>query len=198
MSSHYATFSFVMQKLIARSRVNQLSRLKRVFSTTSQLDSIKLTNGTTEADINFWHRNGYLLKKSLFDGEEMSILQECISIDNNLKQYEYGVYDNDNKKSNMVLWNRIGNDTYGNFIASRRMYNIIYNLLNYDTNMPYTGEIYHYHTKLMLKHPKKGGSFIWHQDYGYWYQNYFIFPNLLTAFVAIDKCTKENGCLQVM
>ena len=28
-------------------------------------------------------------------------------------------------------------------------------------------EIYHYHTKIMMKEPKIGGSFEWHQDYGY-------------------------------
>lgn len=28
------------------------------------------------------------------------------------------------------------------------------------------GEIYHYHTKLMMKEAHTGGSFVWHQDYG--------------------------------
>ena len=28
------------------------------------------------------------------------------------------------------------------------------------------GEVYHYHTKLMMKEPHTGGSFVWHQDYG--------------------------------
>ena len=27
-------------------------------------------------------------------------------------------------------------------------------------------ELYHYHTKIMMKDPQKGGSFEWHQDYG--------------------------------
>ncbi len=29
-------------------------------------------------------------------------------------------------------------------------------------------EIYHYHSKLMMKDPLTGGAFRWHQDYGYW------------------------------
>ena len=29
------------------------------------------------------------------------------------------------------------------------------------------GEVYHYHTKLMMKEAHTGGSFVWHQDYGY-------------------------------
>ena len=28
------------------------------------------------------------------------------------------------------------------------------------------GEIYHYHTKLMMKDAYGGGKFLWHQDYG--------------------------------
>lgn len=32
---------------------------------------------------------------------------------------------------------------------------------------------------------------------GYWYKNAVPFPHMLTAFIAIDKCTVENGCMQV-
>ena len=28
------------------------------------------------------------------------------------------------------------------------------------------GEVYHYHTKLMMKQPRTGGCHLWHQDYG--------------------------------
>lgn len=48
------------------------------------------------------------------------------------------------------------------------------------------------------KDPLTGGSFAWHQDYGYWYENGCLFPNMVTVFVALDKCTRTNGCLQVM
>ena len=29
-------------------------------------------------------------------------------------------------------------------------------------------ELYHYHSKLMMKEPRTGGAHLWHQDYGYW------------------------------
>ena len=50
----------------------------------------------------------------------------------------------------------------------------------------------------MLKHRETGGAFEWHQDYGYWYQNGLMFPDLVTAFIAVDDCTKINGCLEVL
>ncbi len=28
-------------------------------------------------------------------------------------------------------------------------------------------EVYHYHTKLMMKEPRTGGAHLWHQDYGF-------------------------------
>ena len=60
------------------------------------------------------------------------------------------------------------------------------------------GEVYHYHSKMILKDAKVGGAWAWHQDYGYWYQNGVLTPNLVSVFIAVDPCTKENGCLQVI
>jgi ectoine hydroxylase-related dioxygenase (phytanoyl-CoA dioxygenase family) len=39
----------------------------------------------------------------------------------------------------------------------------------------------------------------WHQDYGYWYKNEFLFPDqMISVMVAITEANKENGCLQVI
>ena len=59
-------------------------------------------------------------------------------------------------------------------------------------------EVYHYHSKMIMKDAKVGGAWTWHQDYGYWYQNGVLFPDLVSVFIAVDPCTKENGCLQVI
>ena len=36
------------------------------------------------------------------------------------------------------------------------------------------GEVYHYHTKLMMKEAFTGGRFIWHQDYGSVHKSLFF------------------------
>ena len=59
-------------------------------------------------------------------------------------------------------------------------------------------EVYHYHSKMILKDAKVGGAWAWHQDYGYWYQNGVLFPRLCSVMIAVDRATKENGCLQVL
>jgi ectoine hydroxylase-related dioxygenase (phytanoyl-CoA dioxygenase family) len=60
------------------------------------------------------------------------------------------------------------------------------------------GEVYQYHHKMMLKESFVGGSWEWHQDYGYWYNNECLFPLMASCLIAIDRATKENGCLQVI
>ena len=59
-------------------------------------------------------------------------------------------------------------------------------------------EVYHYHHKMILKEPRIGGAWTWHQDYGYWYNNGCLFPDMASCMFAVDRATKENGCLQVI
>ena len=58
-------------------------------------------------------------------------------------------------------------------------------------------EIYHYHSKIIWKKPGDGG-FDWHQDYGYWYHNACLYPDMASCFIMLDRATKENGCLKVL
>jgi ectoine hydroxylase-related dioxygenase (phytanoyl-CoA dioxygenase family) len=60
------------------------------------------------------------------------------------------------------------------------------------------GEVYHYHHKMTMKEPYVGGAWEWHQDYGYWYNNGCLFPYMASAMIAVDRTTRENGCLQVI
>jgi len=59
-------------------------------------------------------------------------------------------------------------------------------------------EVYHYHHKMILKEPRIGGAWTWHQDYGYWYSNGCLFPDMASCMFAVDRATRENGCLQVL
>ena len=58
--------------------------------------------------------------------------------------------------------------------------------------------MYHYHSKLMMKEARTGGQHVWHQDYGYWYENGCLYSDMGSMFLALDPCTRENGCLQVL
>jgi ectoine hydroxylase-related dioxygenase (phytanoyl-CoA dioxygenase family) len=52
--------------------------------------------------------------------------------------------------------------------------------------------------KMMLKEPRVGGAWEWHQDYGYWYNNGCLYPLLASCLIAVTPSNRENGCLQVL
>ena len=90
----------------------------------------------------------------------------------------------------LSLWNHPGDGIYGMIARSERIVDRVECLLD--------DEAYHYHSKMILKDAKVGGAWAWHQDYGYWYQNGCLFPDMGSAFIAVDPNTRANGCLQVL
>ena len=58
--------------------------------------------------------------------------------------------------------------------------------------------IYLYSHKMTMKQPNEGGAWEWHQDFGYWYNYGCLAPEMMSIYVALDKATRENGCLQVL
>src|SRR5690606_33195480 len=59
-------------------------------------------------------------------------------------------------------------------------------------------EVYHYHSKMSIKESRTGGAWAWHQDYGYWYDMGYLFPDMAPCFIAVDPNNRENGCMQVL
>ena len=59
-------------------------------------------------------------------------------------------------------------------------------------------EVYHFHHKMMLKEPRIGGAWEWHQDYGYWYHDACLYPDMASCLIAVDRANRANGCLQVI
>ena len=39
---------------------------------------------------------------------------------------------------------------------------------------------------------------IFSQDYGYWYKDFFLTPDMMTAYFAIDRQTMANGCIKML
>ena len=51
---------------------------------------------------------------------------------------------------------------------------------------------------MMVKEPRVGGAWEWHQDYGYWYNNGALYPDMASCMIAVDRAHAGNGCLQVL
>jgi len=137
-----------------------------------------------------YERDGYVLVRSLFDQEEIAILRGAIETDPQLQASLYDRHDASGKSTRMATWNHPGDSVYGLAARSHRVVDTMESMLG--------GEVYHYHSKLTAKEPLEGGAWEWHQDYGYWYHNGCTFPYMASMMLALDKTTRENGCLQVI
>jgi ectoine hydroxylase len=137
-----------------------------------------------------FREDGFILLKALFDTEEIEMLRTTAHADRELDNHSFSRADGEGGKVRLSLWNHPGDNLYGMFARSNRMVTRAEELLG--------EEVYHYHSKMILKDPKVGGAWTWHQDYGYWYQNGLLYPDLVSVFIAVDKATRENGCLQVI
>ncbi|MCU0868594.1 MAG: phytanoyl-CoA dioxygenase family protein [Burkholderiales bacterium] len=135
-------------------------------------------------------RDGFTFVRGLFDPEETRILVSAMEQDPSLKAALYDRRDAQGKATRMATWNHPGDSVYGLAARSRRVVDTMEEMLG--------GEVYHYHSKLTAKEPFDGGAWEWHQDYGYWYHNGCVRPDMASVMVALDRATRENGCLQVV
>jgi hypothetical protein len=141
-------------------------------------------------EVRKYHEDGFVLVRGMFGKEEIELLRRSAKDDKTLDDHAFGKADDEGGVIRLALWNHPGNSIYGMFARCRSLVDSAEALLG--------GEVYHYHSKMVMKEPRVGGAWAWHQDYGYWYQNGVLFPLLTSVFIAVDRATKENGCLQVL
>ncbi|XP_063424594.1 L-proline trans-4-hydroxylase-like isoform X1 [Mytilus trossulus] len=133
---------------------------------------------------------GYILVRKLFEPEVINRVKEMIQSNDQMLKYKCDIPDKDGYVSSMIAWNQAGSDVSGMMARCEKVVNLVEKCLG--------GEVYLYHSKFTMKWPKNGAGFHWHQDYGYWYDYGNLYPDMGTFFVAIDECTVENGCLQLL
>lgn len=144
----------------------------------------------TDRQVQTFERDGFTLVKTMLHPEEIRLLGRAAREDRALDQHSFGRADGEGGTVRLSLWNHPGDTIYGMVARCESIVDSAEKLLG--------GEVYHYHSKMIMKDARVGGAWTWHQDYGYWYQNGVLFPLLCSAFIAIDPATKENGCLQVI
>jgi ectoine hydroxylase-related dioxygenase (phytanoyl-CoA dioxygenase family) len=147
----------------------------------------------TPAQVDQYHKDGFVVLKKFCSKQEIEKLYQVALQDDAMRKNALDLNDQSGKKTKLSLWFTPGNDVFGYLTRSERMIQSIAPLLDSDT------PVCHFHSKLMQKEPKVGGAWEWHQDYGYWYKNQFMFPDqLISVMVALTDANKENGCLQVI
>jgi ectoine hydroxylase len=144
----------------------------------------------SDAEAARYHEDGYVIVKQLFDAEEIALLHRAAKEDHELDKRSFGRADGEGGTVRLSLWNHPGDGIYGMFARCERIVRSCEKVLG--------GEVYHYHSKMIMKDPRTGGAWTWHQDYGYWYQNGVLLPLLTSVSIAVDGATRENGCLQII
>jgi hypothetical protein len=149
-----------------------------------------MTPSFSTSELASYQRDGFFIVRGLFDQAEINKLREFAKADPDFAAQLYGRKDASGKETKLALWNTAGEDLYSMFARSPRIVDRM--------ELALGGEVYLYHMKMMLKEPRVGGAWEWHQDYGYWYSNGCLFPLLASCLIAVSRANKANGCLQVL
>jgi len=140
--------------------------------------------------IRAYHEQGFVLSKGFFGADEIAMLKQAAKEDRVLDQHSVSTRDGEGGQVRLSLWNHPGDTLYGMFARCESVVSSAEEILD--------GEVYHYHSKMIMKDARVGGAWTWHQDYGYWYENGVLRPLLTSVFIAVDPATKQNGCIQVI
>ncbi|MEZ6092438.1 MAG: phytanoyl-CoA dioxygenase family protein [Pirellulaceae bacterium] len=135
-------------------------------------------------------RDGYLIVPGLFDTEEIEVIEKVSRQDREMELAATSRSDASGGQTVLAVRDSLGDDVFSAIARCQRVAGSMQTLMG--------EEIYHYHHKLMLKEPRVGGAWEWHQDYGYWYNYGCLFPRMASCYIAIDRAGKDNGCLQVI
>ena len=152
-----------------------------------------LDNNFSAAQTERYQEQGYLIVKGFLNSAEVHKLYKSALDDKAMQNNAVDLNDQSGKKTKLSLWFTPGNDVFGYLTRSEKMVSGVKQLLGGDA------AVCHFHSKLMQKEPKVGGAWEWHQDYGYWYKNQFMYPDqLISVMVALTDANQQNGCLQVI
>lgn len=157
----------------------------------------------THAQIQQYQTDGYLIVRGFYDKEEVAKLYRIALDDAMISKHAINVNDSTGKRSKLSLWYKPGDDVYGLLTRGKTLVGAVDQLLDRQPLDRQPGDeghsVCHYHSKLMQKEPRVGGAWEWHQDYGYWYKNEFLYPEqLMSVMIAVTDANIENGCLQVI
>ena len=145
----------------------------------------------TAEEIARYRRDGYVRLNGFMSREELAPLNMAIEADPGIRGRLATIHDGSEKTQHDYLgWVRHGTDWLG---TATRLARIV------EGAAALIGEpVYHYHSKLVQKPAGRGGEVVWHQDFGGWYQDGCLMPDMLTCIVAVTKATQESGCLNML
>ena len=157
---------------------------------------------------------GFLLLQNWLDAAEVEQMLAIAKADHAFTDAGTDLTDADGNISRLSLrmW-ELPEDAYSAFVRHPAIVGPLQQLY---------GPMYHFHHKMMLKEPRTGGAWEWHQvrrtpcpfpspgwgprfdlskaspaqDFGYWYAQGYMRSDLASCMIACDRASKDNGCLK--
>ena len=144
----------------------------------------------SQAEIDQYRTDGYVRLPGFFSREEIAPMQTACHADPTLSGALMALADSLGNAQELVLYTELSNDLVGVIPRLEHVVMAAEALLG--------GSPYHWHSKLSMKQPASDGTWDWHQDYGYWYHQGVLRPDMLTVAIVVDENTAENGCMSVV
>ena len=141
-------------------------------------------------DLAAFRSDGFVIKRAFYSEAEIAVLHNVFETDSSIQGRATGIADGHGGATEIALWNEPGEDSFGALACGERLVVAATELLG--------SEVYHYHSKITMKRPGSGGTWVWHQDFGYWYSNGCLLPDMLTVAIPLDPMSEANGCLHVL
>jgi ectoine hydroxylase-related dioxygenase (phytanoyl-CoA dioxygenase family) len=138
-------------------------------------------------------RDGYILRPGLLSREEVERFRDTARAQLERESREGAVMtkgDREGKTTLLKMWSKAEDDQYGLLARDERLVDLAEDTVG--------KPVYLYSHKMTMKQPQEGGAWEWHQDFGYWYNYGCLAPEMMSIYVALDKSTRQNGCLQLL
>lgn len=145
----------------------------------------------TENELNFYRENGYVIIRQFFDQEEMELVRAICQSDPKVEDALKLVIDNDGRTWGASVWAGLNDSLMSVLTQTARMVSAAEAI---------TGEpCYFMYSKIVQKPAFDDAIVYWHQGFPGWYYDGCPFPDLFASCsIAVNRNTKDNGCLQVI
>ncbi|HEX4947329.1 MAG TPA: phytanoyl-CoA dioxygenase family protein [Blastocatellia bacterium] len=148
----------------------------------------------SEAQIEFFHENGYLSGIQLLDDRQVEVLRNELSetADPAHPRHHlfYEFHTNESADPTKVLFHALGawriTPGFHDLLWHPQFVMAAAQLLG--------GAVRFWHDQLFCKPARHGGVVAWHQDYSYWTRTRPLAH--LTCWIGLDDATRDNGCPQ--
>ncbi len=107
-----------------------------------------------------YHERGFHLARGFFTADEIAMLRTAAKEDRELDKHAFGRGDGEGGSVRLSLWNHPGDTLYGMVARCESVVKSAEAIL--------AGEVYHYHSKMIMKDAKVGGAWAWHDHRAHW------------------------------